>query len=608
MTKIRLLPLTFWAIMTVLFTGVSVLSASEIVTANAYLSQDKVRPGDIINIALELQIKQGFHINANKPAEEFYIPTDVSFNQNDNFSVTEIMYPEGEFISFAFSDEPLLVYEKTLYFVGKLVISENVSTMKETLEGVVNYQACNDHTCMAPDQATFIAEIEVVPPGTEIIKINEEIFAVAFENLGIEEKDSDSLDESMLTKDEARAKEIIEKGLFYAIAAFFVLGLALNLTPCVYPVLPITISYFGGRSAQGKGSAWLNATMYVLGIAIVFSVLGLVSGLAGKQWGFLFQNPWFVLVIALIMLSMAASMFGAFEIVVPSWLMTKLGGTREGAMGGLMMGLTVGVVIAPCAAGIIIGLVGLVAKMGIALQGTLLFFVMGLGLGLPYLFLASFSSFLDRLPQSGTWMLWVRKLFGVLLVGVAIYFLMPQAQRAPNQLGFFFGLLIIFGGLLLGFLDHAPGYTKGFKIGRAIFGVVAIVFGITVFSNALQSKTTGIMWHDYAGESLEEYAVEGKPIFLDFYADWCAPCKQMDRTTFQDDQVVELSTKFTMVKIDCTAPDLATNELMKKYNVTGMPTYIFLSSEGLEINSLREIGYVEAEKFVQSMNKALREK
>ena len=116
------------------------------------------------------------------------------------------------------------------------------------------------------------------------------------------------------------------------------------------------------------------------------------------------------------------------------------------------------------------------------------------------------------------------------------------------------------------------------------------------------------MWHDYAGESLEEYAVEGKPIFLDFYADWCAPCKQMDRTTFQDDQVVELSKKFTMVKIDCTAPDILTNELMKKYMVTGMPTYIFLSSEGLEINSLREIGYVETEKFVQSMNKALREK
>ena len=151
------------------------------------------------------------------------------------------------------------------------------------------------------------------------------------------------------------------------------------------------------------------ALFYVIDIAAIFAVLGLISGLAGKQWGAQFQEPWFVVAITVVILAMAASMFGAFEITVPAWLTSRLGKSREGNIGALVMGLTVGVVIAPCAAGIIIGLVGLVAKMGIVVKGTLLFFIMGLGLGLPYLFLATFSGLLNRLPQSGMWMVWVRK-------------------------------------------------------------------------------------------------------------------------------------------------------------------------------------------------------
>jgi len=492
----------------------------------------------------------------------------------------------------------------------------------------LSFQACNDQNCFAPTDENFEISFEVVPaPKAAPIEIKEAelkpapqaVEEVAPETTPIKIEDEASTQISpeteqpeqvttpaaRFTTDELKAKKIIEKGLPYAIIAFFIFGLALNLTPCVYPVIPLTIGYFGGQSGRSKGSSFLMASFYVIGIAIIFAILGLISGLAGKQWGFLFQNPWFVIVVTTIILAMAASMFGAFEITVPSWLTASLGKSREGNIGALVMGLTVGIVIAPCAAGIIIGLVGLVAKLGIVAKGTLLFFIMGLGLGLPYLILATFSGLLTKLPQSGIWMIWVRKLFGVLLVGVALYFFLPQAKHIYDQQGFFFGLLAIFGGLLLGFLDHAPGYTKAFKIGRGIFGVLMILFGIFLVNKAIHTKPSDLNWVHYQNEAIAELQQEGKPIFIDFYADWCAPCKEMDRITFKDERVIEIAKQIKMVKVDCTAPDENIKKFMEKFEVTGMPTLVFIDKNGKEVFEMREIGYLGADGFLEKVNRLL---
>ena len=348
----------------------------------------------------------------------------------------------------------------------------------------------------------------------------------------------------------------------------------------------------------------------MIGIALVFAVLGLVSGLAGKQWGFLFQNPWFIIIIALIIFSMAASMFGAFEITVPSSLMNKMGGSRKGLLGALVMGLTVGVVIAPCAAGLIIGLVGLVAKMGIVVRGTMLFFIMGLGLGLPYLILASFSNLLTQMPRSGMWMVWIRKLFGVLLIGVGFYFILPQAERVVDQMSFYFGLISLFGGLLLGFLDKEAGYSRNFNIIRAIIGIFMIIAGVFWLNKgidsigqpaAVESREELIEFVHYTDEDIADLTAVGKPVFFDFYADWCAPCKKMNKTTFRDSTVVNLSQKFTMIKVDCTKPEGSVKPLMEKYNIVGMPTLIFLNPDGSERMDLRKVEYMGPEELFLKM-------
>ena len=571
-------------------------------TVRAVSSSDRIPAGGEFQIAVIVDIEAGFHINSNKPLEEAYKATLVSYQLTDGVSFGKVYYPEGEIKKFEFAISDLSIYEHQITIITEVELSDQLNPGKITLEGYLDYQACNDKICYLPAREEFEISIELVGKNEIASAVNQEYFT---DYASLKEFGKNQRNELFLTRQERQAKKVLEKGFFYAMAAFFLFGLALNLTPCVYPVIPITVSYFSAQSNKNKRDSISKSVLYVVGIAIVFAVLGLLSGLAGKQWGFLFQNPWFVIVVTVIILAMAASMFGAFEIKVPASLLNKFGHSQEGPVGAFLMGLTVGVVIAPCAAGVLIGLVGLVAKLGIVAEGSLLFFIMGLGLGLPYLILANFSVLLKKMPKSGMWMVWIKKIFGIMLVGVALYFFLPQAKHIPDLQGYFFGLLIIFGGVLLGFLDSPQDYTKGFKRIKWLIGTAAILFGVYVTGNSIQEKAQDIDWHFYSNEDLNTLLVEGKPLFFDFYADWCAPCKEMDQKTFTVQDVIDLTPKFTMVKVDCTAPNSTVRDFMEGLQVTGMPTLIFMDNRGNELKELREVGFIEAEIFIGSMDKVL---
>ncbi len=567
-----------------------------ILEVEVYPSQGKIAQGQEFKLAVVLDIKEGLHINSNKPLSEFFIPTEIKFEPVLNLSFGQPIFPEPELKSFSFSEEKVSIYEGIVVIVVPVSVSPSLELGEQTITGQVSYQGCNDTMCFAPTDQTFSLTLPVVQAGSTVEQINTQYF----ENI----KTSSAADDLNLTAQEQAALAYLEKGMLGAIIAFFVIGLALNLTPCVYPIIPITVSYFGGKAAKTKASAFRDALFYLVGIALAFAVLGLVSGLAGKQWGFLFQSPWFVVVIGTIILLMAASLFGAFEITVPSWLLTRVSQSKEGTIGAFLMGLTAGVVIAPCAAGIIIGLVGLVAKLGLVVKGTILFFIMGLGLGLPYLFLATFSGLLGKLPQSGGWMLWVKKVFGFMLIGVALYFILPQLDRVVGKFSFLMGITALVAGLLLGFLEHGM-YSKTFNWIRKIFGLVLIVLGIFWVQNGLQAKASEIDWVYYENQTVAELLADDKPVFIDFYADWCAPCKQLDRQTFTDKEVTELAESFTMLKVDCTKPDANVQAFMERFDVTGMPTLVFISESGQQLEELREIGFIPPDEFLASMRLAL---
>jgi thiol:disulfide interchange protein DsbD len=559
-----------------------------IVQVEAYASHEHIHPGDSFQLAIVATVKPGFHINGSRPLDEFLIPTTLKFDEINDVAFSPVSYPVAEHESFSFSNDKMAVYAGKVSFFSYGRLSDDVSPGDIRISGLLNYQACNDQSCLMPRSVRFEIPLKVVETTEPVKLVNQRVF---------EQKAS-------LTSNEIHAKQVIEKGLAYAIIAFFLFGLALNLTPCVYPVIPITVSFFSAQSQQKKSRIFVLASYYVVGIAIVFSVLGLISALAGKQWGFLFQNPWFVILISIIILAMAASMFGAFEFTVPSSLMTRLGQSRQGAVGSFMMGLTVGVVIAPCAAGIIIGLVGLVAKLGMVAKGTLLFFVMGLGLGLPYLFLAMSSGLLNRLPRSGMWMVWIRKLFGLLLIGVALYFLVPQGKLIHDQQGFYLGVLGIFGGLLLGFLEHGEGYGRTFKMIRALFGCLLILVGAFLLNRAMHAKPGIIDWVYYNNQEIAQFQRDNKPVLIHFYADWCAACKKLDEETFSDERVAKKSRYFTMVRADCTSPDRETTVLTQRFAVSGLPTIVFFSAKGEELHSLRVVGFLGPHEMLARMTEA----
>ena len=564
---------------------------SDWLTVKAHISHETIHPGKSFHIALEAAIKKGLHIHSHDPGDEFLVPTIVEFGKTDGITYSPVSYPNAVFRSFAFSKRKLSVYEGKTVFFAQGTVSEEMPETTATVSGTLSYQACDDRACFMPTSVRFEAPLEIVGKDQPVRLRDNPVFQ----------------QQASWSTEESHAKEVIEKGLIYAVAAFFVFGLALNLTPCVYPVIPMTIAFFGGQGEEKKGRTFILAMYYVMGIAIVFSVLGLISSMAGQQWGFMFQNPWFVIVMAMIILSLATSMFGAFEIRVPAFLMTYSGKARKGIVGSLVMGLTVGLVIAPCAAGIIIGLIGIVAKLGIVVKGTLLFFVMGLGLGLPYLFLAVFSGLLSRLPKSGMWMVWIRKLFGVLLIGVALYFLIPQGKQAHSQQGFYLGVLAVFGGIFLGFLESGQGYSRIFKTVRAVVGLIFIVAGGFAVNQAFHAKAETIAWVPYTNQSLEQLSKGNKPILIDFYADWCGACRELDNKTFSDAEVAKTADAFVMVKADFTSPDPDRQALLEKFKVSGLPTIVFIGTDGTILHHLRIVGFLGPKDMLQRMESALSE-
>jgi thiol:disulfide interchange protein DsbD len=202
------------------------------------------------------------------------------------------------------------------------------------------------------------------------------------------------------------------------------------------------------------------------------------------------------------------------------------------------------------------------------------------------------------------WMVWIRKLFGVLLIGVALYFLIPQGKQFHNQQGFYLGVLGIFGGLLLGFLEHGEGYSRTFRTIRGVFGCVLILAGTFLVHRAIHTEPAFIDWIHYNNQSIAQLQRGNRPILVDFYADWCIACKKLDRETFANKRVAETSKRFTMVRANCTSPDDSANFLTKKFNVSGLPTLVFISSKGDELCSLRTVGFLGPAEMLEKMEEA----
>jgi len=392
-------------------------------------------------------------------------------------------------------------------------------------------------------------------------------------------------------------------GMLWTLLGIFAGGLALNLTPCVYPMIPITVSFFGGRSAgdkPGQLGLVLHGLCYLLGLALTNSTLGVVAALTGGLMGSLLQSPLVLALVAGVLVLFATSLFGFWELRLPGGMSQMAGKSYTGYFGSFFMGLTLGIVAAPCIGPFVLGLLTWVAGMGNPWFGFLIFFVLSLGLGLPLFVLALFSGQLQRLPRAGGWMLWVRKLMGWVLVGMAIHFLRPVL---PDFLKILLPVTVaLTAGLHLGWFDKNEANFRAFSWLKALTGTACLVMATLWITSAVM-QGPGIVWHPYSEQILREAKTQGKPLIIDFYADWCTPCRELEEVTFHQPDVVGLAGKnFTMVKVDVTkGGNPYHEELLKNYGVKGVPTLVFIDAEGQERTDLRLVDYLPAEQFLQRM-------
>lgn len=559
--------------------------------------KEKYEPSASHHLLFRLKFNEGWHSQSHKPTMESLVPTTLTVTaEGAGITIGRVIYPEGKMTTFNFSPQPLSTYEGTTYIGLTAAVDPSTPPGDYKLKALLKIQACDDKSCLVPSETQIEVPFTVAVKGEAVKTINGDVYsanAALFADGG-----SKTGDESDVIK-----QYFAERGLLFTLLFIFIGGLALNLTPCVYPLIPITVSYFGGESETKRGRLFVHAALYLLGMSTMYSSMGLFAALTGSLFGGFLQHWAVTVLIAGVMVALSLAMFGFYEIRMPSAL-TEIGGkNRQGFFGTFMMGLTVGIIAAPCIGPFVLGLLTFVGEKGDPLLGFLMFFALSLGLGIPFVVLAMFSGAVSSLPRSGMWMVWVKQVFGFILLTMAVYFLqplLPKAWYAPVL-----GLTLAVAGVTLGWITKVAKAGRVFKGIRWVTGLAFIAGGVFFLLPAKGETGPRITWEKATASAIEQAKSAGKPVIVDFTADWCLPCKELETFTFSDKAVVEFSRSFVMLKADVTTGgDVEVEGLKKKFNVVGVPTIVFIGKDGAERTELRFVGFADATAFTGKMRSA----
>jgi thiol:disulfide interchange protein DsbD len=499
----------------------------------------------------------------------------------------------------------------------------------EKLVVEVEYQGCSEKgVCYPPINKPFtLAAADAGTAGTSTAAADGEALAATAPGSAAA---SDGSDASSIEK------TLKGGGLWVAIAAFFGFGLALSLTPCVFPMIPILSGIIAGQKHVTHTGGFFLSLAYVLGMAITYAVIGVIAAQSGTLLSNALQNPVALGIGAAIFVALALSMFGFYDLQLPNALQSKLSESSNKLHGGHFtgvfgMGALSALIVGPCVAPPLAAALAYIAQTGDSLKGGLSLFFLALGMGVPLLAVGLSAGTLHL--KAGAWMNGVKYFFGVAMLGVAIWLISPFLPTWLNMA--LWAALLIISAVYLHALDSLPPHSKGWQKFWKGVGVVLLIAGIGLLLGALggsrdvlQPLTVyqGVLAgpagtpseqtsHGLAFEKvktspeldsrLAAAKAAGKPVMLDFYADWCVSCKEMEKFTFTDARVQTRLKDAVLLQVDVTANSLDDKALLKRFGLFGPPGLIFWNAQGQQ-SEFKVIGYEKADKFLASLDKALK--
>ena len=572
-----------------------------------------------------LKVDQAFSFNFDQQKDQLHINFDISegyylYRHQFKFTVNNASYSTVDLpIGLDHEDEFFGVQQ---IYKNQLKFTINIEQANENSSITIRYQGCAEKGLCYPPTKKVIALERLLAHNTSnntasvfsaLTKANNSTSLVE------EKSESTNVSSNQVTSSSEQhqlADMLKQDSLIVTLIAFFVGGLLLSFTPCVFPMYPILTGIIVG---QGKAlttkKAFTLSFFYVQGMAVTYTLLGIVVALAGAQFQAVFQHPFVLIALSILFVFLALSMFGLFNLALPTSWQNKLNNISNKQKGGsiagvVMMGVISGLVASPCTTAPLTGALLYISQTGDVVLGASALYALSLGMGLPLLILGSSGGKL--LPKAGAWMNIIKNVFGLLLLAVPIFLLERFIPEVASQA--LWALLFLSASSYF-YVTNINGHARGFWFGARSLVIFLMLFvGANMAyqlvapnqnASTVESNTTQEVQHFTQVKTLAELHAaitqansQGKTVMLDLYADWCIACKEFEKYTFYDANVQKSLANSVLLQIDLT--DTGTNdnvELMEHFNVFGLPSILFFNLQGEELSQQRITGFMEADEF-----------
>lgn len=572
----------------------------------------KISMMDESTIGIEIELGDQIYIYADKLKIEDADPKDgIDFA---SITMADTVEHDGE-----------KVYESSPAIRIALSKSSDVAG-KQTVKVKLSYQGCSAAgLCYEPMESVLDITVDTdkvsegSKSGSSILK------APAVETANLE---ATPPKEEIKASETDQIAQVIEGGsLWFIILSFFGFGLLLALTPCVFPMIPIISSVIvsQGEGLGTKRAFWLSV-VYVLSMAIAYTIAGILAGLFGANLQAAFQTPWIITLFSLVFVVLAMSMFDLFELQIPNVIqsrITQISGKRSGVIGVAIMGFLSALIVGPCVAAPLAGALIYIGQTGDALLGGVALFALSIGMGIPLVAVGTSAG--KFMPRPGVWMDSVKSIFGVMLIGVSIWMISRILDENISMM--LWGALAVFVAINIGALE--PLGEACIRCGRAnkkALGIIILLYGMSLLLGGMSGAKNPLHPLDPFLPNKEAAAVavtsehktfekitsieeldailaenKGKKVMVDFYADWCSACKELEEKTFSDDAVKTAMDSYVLVQVDLTANDEAARAISSKYGIFGPPAILFFDESGERVKSADIVGFKGPQEFLKHL-------